>query len=134
MIVLGACDLLPRGAGLQTEVLAASRNDEGQKVTDFSIEPVTRENLVTYLRWAPASSDHFHWINRVDQPNSRIIRAGDTLDITVWTTNIDGGLLTAPGQRSVELAGNRVSSNGTIFLPYLGDCLLYTSPSPRDRG
>ena len=26
------------------------------------------------------------------------------------------------------------SSKETVFSPYVRDCLLYTSPSPRDRG
>lgn len=133
IVGLTACDLIPRGAGLQTEVLAAARDDDGQMVKEFAVEPVTQENLATFLRWPAADSTHYHWINRVDQPNNRIIRAGDTIDITVWTTEAEGGLLTGPGQRNVQLAGNRVSSSGTIFLPYIGDLRVAGNSPERAR-
>ncbi len=118
---LSGCDLFPRGAGLQSEVLASSRTDENELVRDFAVEAVTRENLVTFLHWPQVGASDLGWINRVDQPNNRIIKAGDTINITAWTTEANGGLLTAPGQRNVVLNDNRVSSSGSIFLPYLGD-------------
>ncbi|MEP5154569.1 polysaccharide biosynthesis/export family protein [Planktotalea sp.] len=130
---LAACDLVPRGAGLQSEVLAAEKDENGNEITQFAVEPVTRANLATFVNWRPADSSHYHWINRVDQPNNRIIRPGDSVSITVWTTDVDGGLLTSPGQRSVPLADNRVSPNGTIFLPYLGDFKISGNSPERAR-
>lgn len=134
-VVLGlaACDLIPRGAGLQSEVLAAERTDDGQSITQFAIEPVTQDNLATFVRWPAADGSHYHWINRVDQPNTRIIKAGDTIDITAWTTEADGGLLTSPGQRSVEMPNLRVSSSGSIFLPYIGDVRVAGNSPERAR-
>lgn len=117
---LTACAYIPRGAGLQSEVLAVPDNAPEGALPEFAVESVTRGNLVTYLRWPDVNRDHFHWINRVDQPNTRIIRPGDSITITVWTTENDG-LLTGPGQRSVVLPENRVSSSGQIFLPYIGN-------------
>lgn len=116
--LLGGCDLTPRGAGLQREVLAATVEADGTLTTDFAVEVVTRENLVTYLTWPAADDAHYHWISRVDQPNTRTIANGDTLRITIWSTE-DNGLLTAPGQRFVTLPDMRVSANGTVFLPYV---------------
>jgi len=118
MALLAGCDLIPRGAGLQAEVLAATREDDGTTTMDFAVEVVTRENLATFVRWPAADDTHYHWIRRVDQPNTRTIANGDTLRITIWSTE-DNGLLTAPGQRFVTLPDMRVSANGTVFLPYV---------------
>lgn len=129
MALFTACDWIPRGAGLQSEVLAASRDRDAETVPDFAIEVVTRSNLSTFVSWPAADTAHYQWIDRVDQPNTRTIRSGDTLHITIWTTENDG-LLTGPGQRSVTLPDTRVSSSGHVFLPYIGDFRVNgTSPN-----
>jgi len=120
VVLLGACDFIPRGAGLQKEVLSSARENDADALPEFSIEAVTRENLSTFGRWPSLDPVHYHWIGRVDQPNTRIIRPGDTLKITVWSPD-DNGLLTGQGQRNVTLTDNRVSSAGRIFLPYVGE-------------
>jgi polysaccharide export outer membrane protein len=120
MASLSACDWIPRGAGLQSEVLAVAIDDDPNAPPDFAVELVTVSNVATFLRWPAADGAHFHWIDRVDQPNTRSIKAGDTLRITIWATENDG-LMTGPGQRNVTLPDTRVSSSGRIFLPYIGD-------------
>lgn len=129
-LFLSGCDLIPRGAALQSEVLAVS--DDPEAAPEFSVEPVTRENLVTYLRWAPADPSHYHWLDRVDQPNTRTIRAGDTVRVTVWA-NEGNGLLTTEGQRNTTLPDLRVSSNGEVFLPYVGDLRISGMSPERAR-
>ena len=119
-LLISGCDLVPRGAGLQSEVLATSRAATTETVPDFAIEAVTRENRATFVNWPAPDPDHLGWLDRVDQPNTRTIRPGDTLRITVWTTE-DDGLLTGPGQRNVTLPDSRVSASGSVFLPYVGD-------------
>ena len=63
-----------------------------------------------------------------------VIEADDMSDKTVFTS----GVLIRKGQNT-KGTGNTVS-NGSIIHVYdnqfmmLVDCLLYTSPSPRDRG
>jgi polysaccharide export outer membrane protein len=112
--------MLPRGAGLQSEVLAVARNDDGtQAAPDFAVETVTRANLATFVHWPDIVTTSLPWIGRVDQPNTRTITDGDTLSITIWNTE-ENGLLTAPGQRFVTLPDMRVSPSGTVFLPYIG--------------
>ena len=128
LLMISGCALIPRGAGLQTEVLAAARDGNPDTVPDFAIEIVTRNNLTTYVGWPDPAPDHFHWVNRVDQPNTRTIRSGDTLRVTVWTTE-DDGLLTGPGQRNITLPDARVSAGGSIFLPFIGN-LRVTGMSP----
>lgn len=118
IVMLSGCDLVPRGAGLQSEVLAV--DSDNTTPPEFAIEPITRENLVTFLSWPDVAGDHLRWIERVDQPNTRIIRPGDQMQITVWSTE-DNGLLTGPGERSVTLPTSTVSASGSIFLPFVGD-------------
>ena len=116
--VLTACAVLPRGAGLQREVLE-TRNTSVETPRDFAIAPVTRALLPTYAGWPAVGEDRLAWVNRTRQPANRIIAPGDTVAITIFATE-DNGLLTAPGQRSVVLPEIRVSPAGSIFLPYVG--------------
>lgn len=118
VLLISGCDLIPRGAALQSEVLAVERDSDIPP--DFAVEAVARENLSTFIQWPPADSSHYHWIDRVDQPNTRTIKAGDTIKVTIWSTE-ENGLLTTVGQRNVTLPEARVSPNGRIFLPYVGD-------------
>ncbi len=114
-VSLAACSL-PRGAGLQREVLSASAKDE---IPDFAVAPVTRSLLDDYAAWPATGETGRPWINRQPQPANRIIAAGDSVSVTVWNTE-DNSLLTGPGQRSVTLPELRVASGGTVFLPYIG--------------
>lgn len=120
IVMLTGCSLVPRGAGLQSEVLAAQDDADEQGRPEFAIEIVTRDNLAVFADWPAINTQHLSWISRVDQPNNRIIAPGDTLSITIWSTE-DNGLLMSPGQRSVTLPEQRVSSSGRVFLPYVGE-------------
>ena len=57
--------------------------------------------------------------NRVDQPNTRILAIGDTVNIAMWSTE-DNGLLSGQGQRLINMPPQQISSNGELFLPYIG--------------
>lgn len=117
-LVLSACSIVPRGAALQSEVLAAAEPGT-ETLPDFAVEPVTRIALPVFANWPAVGEPHLHWIERVRQPANRIIAPGDTLAVTIWSTE-ESGLLTSPGQRFVTLPEIRVSPSGTIFLPYIG--------------
>lgn len=117
--ILAACGTLPRGAGVQSEVLSSTDKDAEGQPTDFAVEPITRASLARYASWPAVGGAGLGWINRVDQPDTRIIAPGDTVSVTVWTTE-DNGLLTAPGQRFVSLPAMQVASTGKVFLPYVG--------------
>ncbi|PYE82162.1 polysaccharide biosynthesis/export family protein [Pseudoroseicyclus aestuarii] len=120
MLGLAGCATLPRGAGLEREVLRQPRSVNGEAVpADFTIAPVTRALLPAYAAWPAVGEERLPWIERVDQPNQRIIAPGDTVSVTVWTTE-SNGLLTAGSERFAALPNMRVSSSGTIFLPYVG--------------
>lgn len=116
-LIVSACSL-PRGAGFEAEVLAATRDEAGQLVQDFGVAPVTREFLSQYASWPSIGENRLGWINRQPDAPNRIIGPGDTVAITVWNTETNS-LLTAPNQRSVNLGPITVSPSGFIFLPYI---------------
>lgn len=115
---LASCAALPRGAGLQSEILAKSGAEQTEPA-GYAVAPVTRDLLAVYDAWPGDDAQRNNWIGRVQQPANRIIAPGDTLQIVVWSAE-DGGLLNAPGQRQVSLPDMRVSPNGEIFLPFVG--------------
>lgn len=117
---LASCGVIPRGAGLQSEILAASDQTDDLGRPEFAIEEVTRDNLAVFAEWPTINTPHLHWINRVDQPNNRTISAGDRVTVTLWS-NEENGLLMPPGQRMLTLPEMQVSSGGFVFLPYVGN-------------
>jgi len=119
--LLTAC-ATPRGAGFQQEVLAASdeKTADGKTIHDFSVFKVTRDVLPTITSWPDNGVARYRWITRQAQTRSMIIAPGDVLKITIWDAE-DNSLLTSPGQRAAQLQDVRVSSNGRIFLPFVGE-------------
>lgn len=138
LLVLGlsGCGTLPRGAGIEREVLA-DRNlvvkadgsvgragkDSTELPAEFAVEPVTRENVAKYDSWPAVGESPRAWISRVDQPKTRILAAGDTVNIVIWNTE-DNSLLTAPGQRMLSMPPMQISASGQIFLPYIGQAKI----------
>jgi len=116
-LLLAACSL-PRGAGFEAEVLAATRDANGNASYDFTVEPVTRAFLAQYAAWPAVGEAHLGWIANQPGPPNRIVSPGDQVAVTVWDTE-DNSLLTGAGQRSVALGPITVSSSGVIFLPYI---------------
>ncbi|SLN69269.1 polysaccharide biosynthesis/export family protein [Roseisalinus antarcticus] len=117
---LGACSTLPRGAGLQREVLSVSADvRSGAELPEFAVEQVTRDTVALFASWPSVGEERMAWIERVDQPNNRIISPGDRVSVTIWSTE-DNGLLTTAGQRFVTLPDMQISPGGTVFLPYIG--------------
>lgn len=132
VLLLAACGALPRGAGLEREVLAGQNqvvkadgsigtasDDTTELPADFAVETVTRANLTKFADWPAVGEKSRSWIARVDQPNTRILAAGDTVGIVIWSTE-DNGLLTGPGQRMISMPAMQISSSGQVFLPYIG--------------
>lgn len=120
LALVSGCSFIPRGAGIQSEILSERAATDEQGRPQFAVEHVTRDNLAVFASWPTINTEHLHWISRVDQPNNRIIAPGDTIAVTIWGTE-DNGLLMAPGQRTVTLPDLRVSPSGRVFLPYIGE-------------
>ena len=127
VLLVAGCGSFPRGSALQSEVLDQTTADpvmaaDGTEIaapTEFAVETVSRDRLGVYADWPAVGERDLGWITRVDQPNNRIIAPGDTVAVSIWSTE-DNGLLTIPGQRFVASPPIRVSPGGEIFLPYIG--------------
>lgn len=132
---LQGCGTLPRGSGLQSEVLASAKADaegEGALAQDFAVEPITRDNLALYASWPAAQDRSFGWPSG-KKGQARLINPGDTVNISIWVSE-DNSLLTAPGQRVVELPPMVVSASGQVFLPYIGQIRITGRTPEQARG
>ena len=121
-VALAACSATPRGAGFQSEVLAASdtRGADGNPVYDFSVFAVTRASLPLLTAWPGNKTKRYTWIGHQAQPQNLVIAPGDILQISIWDAE-ENSLLTAPGQRVAQLQNVEVGSDGRIFLPFVGN-------------
>ena len=120
---LGACGSLPRTAAVQSEILRHADRDS----RDIAVVAVTRAGLETFASWPRAAPAH-DWLPRSTGPETPLIRPGDRLVLTVWDNN-PNSLLTADGQRQVQITDLPVSPEGTVFVPYL-DEISVTGQTP----
>lgn len=121
---IAACGTGPRGAGLQSEVLANATPAGKSAVEDalpgeFAVEPITRDSLGRYANWPARSQSRGYSWPKGKGGSAKTVNAGDVVSISVWVSE-DNSLLTAPGQRVVELPPMTVSPTGNVFLPYVG--------------
>lgn len=115
-LVLTACTL-PRGAALQSEIVSGA----AEGTADFAVYPVSRAILPTLQHWpALGATPPRDWLAHKRGPASNIIHPGDRLNLVVWDPE-DNSLLSVPGQKVVDLRSTKVSPEGTIFAPYLGE-------------
>jgi polysaccharide export outer membrane protein len=112
---LAACGNLPRGAAIQSEIISGA----DQPDADFTVYSVSKPFLPTISNWPSTGERQYGWLSHSHGSNAQIIRAGDTVNITIWDS-AENSLLMSPGQRSVGLPDVRVSQSGTIFVPYVG--------------
>lgn len=130
--LLAACGSLPRGAGLQSEVLAASdveTTPDGDPVYDFAVFEVRRDLLPVLRNWPRNGAAQRPWIKHQRQPASLIIAPGDVINLTIWDAE-ENSLLTNQGQRVTQLPETAVSSDGRIFIPFIGN-LKVSGMSPQ---
>jgi polysaccharide biosynthesis/export protein len=122
-LALAGCTL-PRGAGFQSEVLAAANANtapEGETPTyDFTVYEVNRVTLPVLRAWPDRNVTSLPWLPAVQQPASLLIAPGDRVQLTIWDAE-ENSLLAGAGQRVTPLQEARVSSNGRIFVPYIGE-------------
>ena len=120
---LASCGL-PRGAGFQSEVLAASNANTAaageEPVYDFSVYDVNRATLPVLQGWPVSGVENFPWITAQEQPASLMIAPGDTVQLTIWDAE-ENSLLAGAGQRVTPLQEAAVNVEGRIFVPYIGE-------------
>lgn len=130
--LVASCSAVPRGAGFQSEVLAASDTMEqpnGEPVYGFSVFEIRRDILPSLANWPGKGGRHYNWITRQQQPASLLIAAGDVLNVTIWDAE-ENSLLTNAGQRVAQLQEVQVNSDGRIFIPFVGN-LRVSGMSPQ---
>ncbi|MEM9585180.1 MAG: polysaccharide biosynthesis/export family protein [Pseudomonadota bacterium] len=129
-LVLSAC-ALPRGAALQSEIVETADAEN----PEFAVYPVTKNLLPRYKNWPQTGYvKRFSWIGKHRGPIGRVILPGDAVSMSVWDSDANS-LLTSPEQKVAQLQVSRVSSNGTIFVPYVGSVRVggMTEAGARDR-
>lgn len=122
---------LPRGAAISSEVLSG-QNDADR---DFSVIAVSRSNVDRIRAWpATGWAGGYHWIPNKRGPASGVIRTGDRIDLTIWDSQ-ENSLLVPVGTKAVTMNGLTVSSQGTIFVPYLNSVVVngLTAEQARER-
>ena len=117
LCLLGAaCSRLPAGAPVVEDVVKQSSEADA----DFALYPVTRAFLPTVAKWpGTGRQERLGWIGASRGPRHQLIQPGDLLNIRIWDSS-DNSLLTSAEQRDIQLQGMKVASNGSIFLPYVG--------------
>lgn len=87
----------------------------------FAVQIVTRDTLPVFAEW-PNSHPiaNLGWIAHQRTAPDAIIQPGDRLSLAVWD-NDETSLLSQPAQKVIQLPDLRVSSAGTIFLPYVDE-------------
>lgn len=114
-VALTACNSLPRGAAVEKEILASA--DDANP--DIAVYPVTRAFLPSVAKWPRNGSRSYPWIGHSHGSTAQVIRPGDSLSLMIWDSG-ENSLLTSSEQRVADLPNMRVSSSGTIFVPYVG--------------
>lgn len=112
-----ACARLPSGAPVREDVLG----NETDPNADYAVYPVTRAFLPTVATWPETgNAERLRWLQHSHGPKTQTIRPGDMLNVQIWDSS-ENSLLTGLDQRVAQLGEIRVASNGSVFVPYIGD-------------
>lgn len=116
-LLVTGCGRLPSGGPVAEQVVKQS----GNETPDFAVYQVSRAFLPTVAQWpSTGKQERLNWINTSQGARTQIIQPGDTLNIQIWDSS-ENSLLTALEERSASLGAIEVASNGSIFVPYVGD-------------
>lgn len=115
LAVLAACSL-PRGAPIDREIIAGAEKPDA----DYEVIAVTRAALPELRLWAPTGRQGYRWLSSRGGPGSALLKAGDRIDLTIWDSQ-ENSLLAGPGQRASRMTGLKITPQGTIFVPYVGE-------------
>ncbi|MBL4898088.1 MAG: polysaccharide biosynthesis/export family protein [Colwellia sp.] len=117
ILLPAACSRLPGGAPASEEILKQSTEADA----NFALYKVTAAFLPTVAQWPETGKqERLSWISGHQGARTQIIQVGDKLSLSIWDSN-DNSLLTAVNQKVIRLQDMTVASNGTIFMPYVGN-------------
>ena len=128
VLALSACSPPQDVANMQQVTAGANA-----ATSTFAVQIVTQDTLPVIQAWPnshPAQSTD--WIAHQAVASDGLIQPGDRINLTVWDNN-DSSLLGQAGQKIIPLPDLRVSSTGTIFLPYVGDVRVAGLTAPAAR-
>ncbi len=112
------CGQLPAGGPASAEILKETQDNA---TSEFALYQVSRAFLPSVQQWPrTGKQEKLNWLAASQGPRTQIIQPGDQLALQIWDSN-DNSLLTSSEQKVVQLQGMRVSGNGTVFMPYVGD-------------
>lgn len=116
-LLLATCGRLPAGAPVAEEVFRSTQDGEEQ----FAIYEVSRAFLPTVAQWPiTGKQESLNWIGNSRGARTQIIQPGDKLNLRIWDSS-DNSLLTSTEEKAIQLPGVVVASNGTVFMPYVGN-------------
>ncbi len=113
---LAGCEQLPRGAAVEREIVAAADGE----AADFAVYTVDRALLAILQDWPDTGAHRYGWIPTSGGARTQVIASGDVLEVTIWDSN-ESSLLSADGQRQVQIQSLTVAPDGTVFVPYVGN-------------
>ena len=113
-VSLSACNV-PRGAALSKEVVREARSEN----PTVDVVVVTRAKVPVVNAWPVTGwHGHYHWIGASHGHDSKVIRPGDTVNLSIWDSQ-PNSLLTNDAEKAVRMEGLEVSGGGAIFVPYI---------------
>lgn len=128
-LLAAACSQLPAGAAVKAKI----RKEAVASESGFAFYPVTRALIPSVRAWPAVNTERFAgWPRRTGGSDGGLIAGGDVVDVTIWDSS-ENSLLTSPGQRQVSLGPLVVSSDGRIYLPYVGDVRIAGMSPDRAR-
>ncbi len=117
--LLGACGL-PQDVGEERQILKGADDP----AATFAVQIVTRDSLPMLRDW-PNSHPiaNLGWIKRSATSSDPLIEPGDTVSLMIWD-NDETSLLSSPAQNAIQMPSLKVSSKGTVFLPYADEVYI----------
>lgn len=107
----------PQGAANVEQVVAGASSPDAT----FGVQSVTRATLPQVSGWPDSHPmPNPGWITHQKTSSDPLIQPGDKLSLAVWD-NDDSSLLSQPAQKVIQLPDLKVSSSGTVFLPYVDE-------------
>jgi polysaccharide export outer membrane protein len=113
---VAGCDRLPRTAAVEREIVEAA----GAETAGFAVHAVDRAFLPVVADWPATGQRALGWIPTSGGARTQVIAPGDELELTIWDST-ENSLLSAMGERSVQIRALTVAPDGSVFVPYVGN-------------
>lgn len=118
-LALSACAHLPAGGPASSDLISEAQKKKHKD--EFALYTVDRNLASRIQKWPETgSAERLSWIGKTQGVSSLTIQPGDKLDLLIWDST-DNSLLSTPAQRAVPLNKLTVATNGTVFMPYVGE-------------